>query len=240
MPKLDDVSLTLKNSFFLSVRLSREGNQAFRDTMSALENHPRVRGLSFTSFLILPFQRITRLKLLVQVSLPVWPNLFLNLLICFYLFISLLWNFLGTFLSQNILKKAEENSKRETNAIKAHQQLEQVSVLFFQHPLFSDICFIMYFICELKKTISLLFVVLMGRLFTCVSDQIVKECNEGVRKMGRTEELIRIEKTLEFKSKVSTLMLQFSTGLKYIELRLLTWATRQHDILVFYLFFFFL
>lgn len=57
----------------------------------------------------------------------------------------------------------------------------------------------------------------MDRSFTCVSNQIVKECNEGVRKMGRTEELIRIEKTLEFKSKVSTLMLQFSTGLKYIE-----------------------
>jgi len=32
--------------------------------------------------------------------------------------------------------------------------------------------------------------------------QIVKECNEGVRKMSRTEELISIEKTLEFKSKV--------------------------------------
>ncbi|XP_074535699.1 ephexin-1 [Halichoeres trimaculatus] len=98
-----------------------EGNQAFREAMATLENHPRVRGLSFTSFLILPFQRITRLKLLVQ----------------------------------NILKKAEENSEREANAIKAHQQLEQ----------------------------------------------IVKECNEGVRKMSRTEELISIEKTLEFKSK---------------------------------------
>lgn len=98
-----------------------EGNQAFREVMESLEKHPRVRGLSFTSFLILPFQRITRLKLLVQ----------------------------------NILKKAEEGSEREANAIKAHQRLEQ----------------------------------------------IVKECNEGVRKMGRTEELISIEKTLEFKSK---------------------------------------
>ncbi|KAM6933560.1 ephexin-1 [Xenentodon cancila] len=98
-----------------------EENLAFRDKLTSLENHPRVRGLSFTSFLILPFQRITRLKLLVQ----------------------------------NILKKAEENSEREANAIKAHQQLEK----------------------------------------------IVKECNEGVRKMSRTEELIRIEKTLEFKSK---------------------------------------
>ncbi|KAJ0022370.1 hypothetical protein NQD34_009860 [Periophthalmus magnuspinnatus] len=98
-----------------------EGNQAFRDVMETLEKHPRVRGLSFPSFLILPFQRITRLKLLVQ----------------------------------NILKKAEEGSEREANAIKAHQRLEQ----------------------------------------------IVKECNEGVRKMSRTEELISIEKTLEFKSK---------------------------------------
>uniref|UniRef100_A0A3Q2ZBV5 Neuronal guanine nucleotide exchange factor n=1 Tax=Hippocampus comes TaxID=109280 RepID=A0A3Q2ZBV5_HIPCM len=98
-----------------------EGNQAFRETMAVLENHPCVRGLSFTSFLILPFQRITRLKLLVQ----------------------------------NILKNAEEHSEREANAIKAHQRLEQ----------------------------------------------IVKECNEGVRKMSRTEELISIEKTLEFKSK---------------------------------------
>ncbi|XP_067102022.1 ephexin-1 [Osmerus mordax] len=98
-----------------------QGNQAFRETMAVLENHSRVRGLSFTSFLILPFQRITRLKMLVQ----------------------------------NILKKAEESSEREASAIKAHQLLEQ----------------------------------------------IVKECNEGVRKMSRTEELISIEKTLEFKSK---------------------------------------
>uniref|UniRef100_A0A8C7WEV0 Neuronal guanine nucleotide exchange factor n=1 Tax=Oncorhynchus mykiss TaxID=8022 RepID=A0A8C7WEV0_ONCMY len=98
-----------------------QGNQSFREAMAQLENQPHVRGLSFTSFLILPFQRITRLKMLVQ----------------------------------NILKRAEENSDMEANAIKAHHQLEQ----------------------------------------------IVKECNEGVRKMSRTEELISIEKTLEFKSK---------------------------------------
>ncbi|KAL2096248.1 hypothetical protein ACEWY4_008396 [Coilia grayii] len=96
-------------------------NVAFREKMLQLENQPRVKGLSFTSFLILPFQRITRLKLLVQ----------------------------------NILKKVEENTQRETNAIEAHRQLER----------------------------------------------IVRECNEGVRKMNRTEELISIEKTLEFKSK---------------------------------------
>ncbi|KAF4076241.1 hypothetical protein AMELA_G00212180 [Ameiurus melas] len=96
-------------------------NSVFKENMAILENQPKVRGLSFTSFLILPFQRITRLKLLVQ----------------------------------NILKKVEENSERERNAIKAHQELER----------------------------------------------IVKECNEGVKKMSRTEELISIEKTLEFKSK---------------------------------------
>lgn len=52
----------------LSQHVHREGNQAFRDAMASLEKDPCVRGLSFTSFLILPFQRITRLKLLVQVT----------------------------------------------------------------------------------------------------------------------------------------------------------------------------
>lgn len=43
----------------------------------------------------------------------------------------------------------------------------------------------------------------VNRVSECVIPlQIVKECNEGVRKMSRTEELISIEKTLEFKSKV--------------------------------------
>ncbi|XP_048120926.1 ephexin-1 isoform X3 [Alosa alosa] len=96
-------------------------NELFREQMQQLENQPCVKGLSFTSFLILPFQRICRLKLLVQ----------------------------------NILKKVEENTEREMNAIQAHRELER----------------------------------------------IVRECNEGVRKMSRTEELISIEKTLEFKTK---------------------------------------
>ncbi len=46
----------------------RQENALFRESISLLENQPKVKGLSFTSFLILPFQRITRLKLLVQVS----------------------------------------------------------------------------------------------------------------------------------------------------------------------------
>lgn len=41
---------------------------AFREVISQLELDPKCKGLSFSSFLILPFQRITRLKLLVQVE----------------------------------------------------------------------------------------------------------------------------------------------------------------------------
>lgn len=119
-----------------------EENQPFREAMAVLENHPRVRGLSFTSFLILPFQRITRLKLLVQ----------------------------------NILKKTEENSEQEANAVKAHQELEK----------------------------------------------IVKECNEGVRKMSRTEELISIDKTLEFKSKSVPIISHSRWLLKKGEVQLMT------------------
>ncbi|XP_054242153.1 ephexin-1 [Indicator indicator] len=94
---------------------------AFREVISQLELDPKCKGLSFSSFLILPFQRITRLKLLVQ----------------------------------NILKKVEEKSDRESTALDAHKELETV----------------------------------------------VKACNEGVRKMSRTEQMISIQKKLEFKIK---------------------------------------
>ncbi|XP_005997236.3 ephexin-1 [Latimeria chalumnae] len=98
-----------------------EQNPAFQELIVLLEKDPRCKGLSFSSFLILPFQRITRLKLLVQ----------------------------------NILKRVEEGSEREVSAVKAHWELEKV----------------------------------------------IQACNEGVRKMSRTEELISIEKKLEFKIK---------------------------------------
>ncbi|XP_029472573.1 ephexin-1 isoform X2 [Rhinatrema bivittatum] len=94
---------------------------AFREVISELELNPKCKGLPFSSFLILPFQRITRLKLLVQ----------------------------------NILTKVPERSERENTALQAHRELEKV----------------------------------------------VRACNEGVRKMSRTEQLISIEKTLEFKIK---------------------------------------
>lgn len=43
---------------------------AFRELIAQLEQDPKCRGLPLSSFLILPFQRITRLKLLVQVPAP--------------------------------------------------------------------------------------------------------------------------------------------------------------------------
>lgn len=51
------------------VRVPRQEKAAFRELISQLELDPKCRGLPLSSFLILPFQRITRLKLLVQV----WP-----------------------------------------------------------------------------------------------------------------------------------------------------------------------
>ncbi|ELK17099.1 Ephexin-1 [Pteropus alecto] len=94
---------------------------AFRELITQLELDPKCRGLPLSSFLILPFQRITRLKLLVQ----------------------------------NILKRVEERSERECTASDAHRELELV----------------------------------------------VKACNEGVRKMSRTEQMISIQKKMEFKIK---------------------------------------
>ncbi|XP_012289611.1 ephexin-1 [Aotus nancymaae] len=94
---------------------------AFRELIAQLELDPKCKGLPFSSFLILPFQRITRLKLLVQ----------------------------------NILKRVEESSERECTALDAHKELEMV----------------------------------------------VKACNEGVRKMSRTEQMISIQKKMEFKIK---------------------------------------
>lgn len=43
-----------------------QDNASFREVVSRLEKDPRCKGLPLSSFLILPFQRITRLKLLVQ------------------------------------------------------------------------------------------------------------------------------------------------------------------------------
>lgn len=50
-----------------SVSAVSQDKPAFREVISHLELDPKCKGLPFSSFLILPFQRITRLKLLVQV-----------------------------------------------------------------------------------------------------------------------------------------------------------------------------
>lgn len=47
---------------------------AFRELIAQLELDPKCRGLPLSSFLILPFQRITRLKLLVQVPTSPCPH----------------------------------------------------------------------------------------------------------------------------------------------------------------------
>lgn len=49
------------------VWIFRQEKAAFRELIAQLELDPKCKGLPFSSFLILPFQRITRLKLLVQV-----------------------------------------------------------------------------------------------------------------------------------------------------------------------------
>lgn len=50
------------------VWIFRQEKTAFRELIAQLELDPKCKGLPLSSFLILPFQRITRLKLLVQVS----------------------------------------------------------------------------------------------------------------------------------------------------------------------------
>lgn len=49
------------------VRVPSQEKAAFRELIAQLELDPKCRGLPLSSFLILPFQRITRLKLLIQV-----------------------------------------------------------------------------------------------------------------------------------------------------------------------------
>lgn len=55
------------------VRVPSQEKAAFRELIAQLELDPKCRGLPLSSFLILPFQRITRLKLLVQVP-PLPPD----------------------------------------------------------------------------------------------------------------------------------------------------------------------
>lgn len=103
-------------------------NGSFRDVLEKLESDPICQRLSLKSFLILPFQRITRLKLLLQ----------------------------------NILKRTQPGSSEEAEATKAHHALEK----------------------------------------------LIRDCNNNVQSMRRTEELIYLSQKIEFECKIFPLISQ--------------------------------
>ncbi|XP_021520980.2 rho guanine nucleotide exchange factor 5 isoform X2 [Aotus nancymaae] len=103
-------------------------NSNFREVLEKLESDPVCQRLSLKSFLILPFQRITRLKLLLQ----------------------------------NILKRTQPGSSEEAEATKAHHALEQ----------------------------------------------LIRDCNNNVQRMRRTEELIYLSQKIEFECKIFPLISQ--------------------------------
>ncbi|XP_047705954.1 rho guanine nucleotide exchange factor 5 isoform X1 [Prionailurus viverrinus] len=103
-------------------------NSSFREVLEKLESDPVCQRLSLKSFLILPFQRITRLKLLLQ----------------------------------NILKRTQPGSSEEAEATKAHHALEE----------------------------------------------LIRDCNNNVQRMRRTEELIYLSQKIEFECKIFPLISQ--------------------------------
>ncbi|XP_059568055.1 rho guanine nucleotide exchange factor 5 isoform X2 [Myotis daubentonii] len=103
-------------------------NSSFREVLERLESDPVCQRLSLKSFLILPFQRITRLKLLLQ----------------------------------NILKRTQPGSSEEAEATKAHHALEE----------------------------------------------LIRDCNNNVQRMRRTEELIYLSQKIEFECKIFPLISQ--------------------------------
>ncbi|XP_016050940.1 PREDICTED: rho guanine nucleotide exchange factor 5 [Miniopterus natalensis] len=103
-------------------------NSSFREVLEKLESDPVCQRLSLKSFLILPFQRITRLKLLLQ----------------------------------NILKRTQPGSSEEAEATKAHHALEE----------------------------------------------LIRDCNNNVQRMRRTEELIYLSQKFEFECKIFPLISQ--------------------------------
>ncbi|KAG7323592.1 hypothetical protein KOW79_013294 [Hemibagrus wyckioides] len=118
-------------------RLLQE-NPRFPGILARLEEDPICQRLPLTSFLILPFQRITRLKMLVE----------------------------------NILKRTMPGSRDEDTATKAFN--------------------------ELKK--------------------IIKECNSSVQSMKRMEELIHLNKRINFEGKIFPLISQSRWLVKHGEL----------------------
>ncbi|XP_007504568.1 rho guanine nucleotide exchange factor 5 isoform X2 [Monodelphis domestica] len=103
-------------------------NNNFREVLEKLESDPICQRLSLKSFLILPFQRITRLKLLLQ----------------------------------NILKRTQPGSPEEAEATEAHHVLEE----------------------------------------------LIRDCNNNVQRMRRTEELIYLSQKIEFECRFFPLISQ--------------------------------
>ncbi|XP_062956606.1 rho guanine nucleotide exchange factor 5 [Cynocephalus volans] len=103
-------------------------SSSFREVLEKLESDPVCQRLSLKSFLILPFQRITRLKLLLQ----------------------------------NILKRTQPGSSEEAESTKAHHVLEE----------------------------------------------LIRDCNNNVQRMRRTEELIYLSQKIEFECKIFPLISQ--------------------------------
>ncbi|XP_077604618.1 rho guanine nucleotide exchange factor 5-like, partial [Crocuta crocuta] len=121
-PRASTVSPVLPTSPSPEARCPRRNsNSSFREVLEKLESDPVCQRLSLKSFLILPFQRITRLKLLLQ----------------------------------NILKRSQPGSSEEAEATKAHHALEE----------------------------------------------LIRDCNNNVQRMRRTEELIYLSQKIEFECK---------------------------------------
>ncbi|XP_023495657.2 rho guanine nucleotide exchange factor 5 [Equus caballus] len=122
-------------------------NSSFREVLEKLESDPICQRLSLKSFLILPFQRITRLKLLLQ----------------------------------NILKRTQPGSSEEAEATKAHHALEE----------------------------------------------LIRDCNNNVQRMRRTEELIYLSQKIEFECKIFPLISQSRWLVKSGELTALEFSASQ-------------
>ncbi|XP_036184338.1 rho guanine nucleotide exchange factor 5 isoform X3 [Myotis myotis] len=129
-------------------------NSSFREVLERLESDPVCQRLSLKSFLILPFQRITRLKLLLQ----------------------------------NILKRTQPGSSEEAEATKAHHALEEVGGP--QFPSWRSL--------PLPRSMA-------------TADgitQLIRDCNNNVQRMRRTEELIYLSQKIEFECKIFPLISQ--------------------------------
>ena len=136
----------------------RKTNVAFATVITRLQESPQCQRLPFMSFLLLPFQRITRIKMLIEVSgimgTVFFGSLWSGLQSVFYhnekhetlwlldffalnpdhhLFV--LCNMAYCcFVHQNILKRTKEGTTEEQTASKALDSVSKVTHLSCFHP----------------------------------------------------------------------------------------------------------